>query len=72
MSVFNTRNGLVGWVTWTVGKRVLKRKAMAALPSIDPESKRPNKSAVAALVVASGVGALTVLKKRSGGSEPAT
>ena len=71
MSVLNRRNGLVGWVAWTVGKRVLKRKAMAAVPSIDPESKRPNKSAIA-LLVASGVGALTVWKKRSGGDEPVT
>jgi hypothetical protein len=71
MSVLNRRNGLVGWVAWTVGKRVLKRKAMAAVPSIDPESKRPNKRAVA-LLVASSLGALTILKKRSGGGEPAT
>lgn len=71
MSVFNRRNAAVGWVTWNVGKRVLKRKAKGAVPSIDPESKKPNKSAIA-LLVASGVGALTFWKKRSGGGEPAT
>jgi hypothetical protein len=70
MTVFNRRNAAVGWVTWAVGKRVLKRKAKNAVPSIDPESRRPNKSAVA-LLVASGVGALTFWKKRSGGAEPA-
>ena len=70
MTVFNRRNAAVGWVTWSVGKRVLKRKAKNAVPSIDPESKRPNKSAIA-LLVASGVGALTFWKKRGGDAEPA-
>ena len=71
MSVFNRRNGIVGWVAWSVGKRVIKREARRAVPSIDMVSKRPNKSAIA-LLVASGVGALTFWKKRSGGGEPAT
>jgi hypothetical protein len=72
MTVFNRRNAAVGWVTWAVGKRVLKRKAKNAVPSIDPESKKPNRSAVA-LLLASGVGALTFWKKRSGGGgEPTT
>ena len=66
MSVFNRRNAAVGWVTWAVGKRVLKKKARGAVPSIDPESKKPNKSAIA-LLVASGVGALRFWKKRGGG-----
>ena len=71
MSVFNRRNAVVGWVAWSMWKRALKRKAQDAVPSIDPESKRPNVSAIA-LLVASGVGALTFWKKRSGGGEPAT
>ena len=71
MSVFNRRNAVVGWAALAVGKRVLKRKAKNAVPSIDPESKKPNRSAIA-LLVASGVGALTFWKKRSGGDEPAT
>ena len=33
-----------------VGKRVLKKKAKDAVPTIDPESKKPNKSAVALLI----------------------
>ena len=71
MSVLNRRNGIIGWVAWSVGKRVIKREARRAVPSIDRESKRPNKSAIA-LLVASGVGALTFWKKRSGGGEAAT
>ena len=66
MGVFNRRNAAVGWLTWSVGKRVLKRKAKGAVPAIDTETKKPNKSAVA-LLAASAVGVLTFWKKRSGG-----
>jgi len=66
VGVFNRRNAAVGWLTWSVGKRVLKRKAKGAVPAIDTETKKPNKSAVA-LLAASAVGALTFWKKRSGG-----
>jgi hypothetical protein len=68
VSVFNRRNATVGWVTWAVGKRVLKRKAKGAVPSIDPETKKPNRSAIA-LVVAGAVGALTFWRKRAGDDE---
>ena len=68
MGVFNRRNAVVGWATWTVGKRVLKRKAKDAVPSIDTETKKPNKSAIA-LLIAGTVGVLTFWKKRSGGDE---
>lgn len=69
MSVFNRRNAAVGWVTWAVGKRVLKRKAKGAAPSIDPQTKKPNRSAIA-LLVAGMVGLLTFWRKRSGDDEP--
>ena len=65
MGVFNRRNAAVGWVTWLVGKRVLKKKARDAVPSIDSETKRPNKSAIA-LLIAGAAGALTFWRKRSG------
>ena len=66
MSVFNRRNAALGWVAWAVGKRVLKRKAKDAVPSIDPESKRPNKSAIA-LLLASAVGLATFWRRRADG-----
>jgi hypothetical protein len=69
VSVFNRRNAAVGWLTWIVGKRVLKKKAKDAVPSIDPESKKPNKSAIA-LLVAGAVGVLTFWRKRSGDDTP--
>ena len=65
MGVFNRRNAAVGWVTWLVGKRVLKKKAKGAVPSIDSETKKPNKSAIA-LLIAGAAGALTFWRKRSG------
>jgi hypothetical protein len=63
--VFNRRNAAVGWLTWMVGKRVLKKKAKGAVPAIDPQSKKPNKSAIA-LLIAGAAGALTFWRKRSG------
>ena len=71
MSVFNRRNAAVGWLALFVGKRVLKRKAKQAVPGLDAESKRPNKSAIA-LLVASAVGVLTFWKRRSGDEETTT
>ena len=68
MSVFNRRNAAVGWVVWGVGKRVLKRKATDAVPAIDSESKKPNKSAVA-LLLAGTVGLVTFWRKRAGDEE---
>lgn len=64
MGIFNRRNAAVGWLAWAVGKRVLKKKAKDAVPSVDPETKRPNKSAIA-LAVAGLAGALTFWRKRS-------
>lgn len=65
MGVFNRRNAAVGWLTWTVGKRVLKKKAKGAAPALDPETKRPNRSAIA-LGVAGAAGAIAFWRKRSG------
>jgi hypothetical protein len=58
----------VGWLAVLVGKRILKRKAKDALPALDPESKRPNRSAIA-LVLASAVGVATFWRRRSGDEE---
>ena len=69
MGVFNRRNAAVGWLTWIVGKRVLKKKAKDVVPAIDPQSKKPNKSAIA-LLIAGAAGALTFWRKRSGDDSP--
>lgn len=70
MSVINRRNAVVGWLALTVGKRVLKKKAKVAVPSVDPETKKPNKSAIA-LLLASVVGLATFWRRRSGGGDEA-
>jgi hypothetical protein len=69
VGVFNRRNAAVGWLTWMVGKRVLKKKAKDAVPAIDPQSKKPNKSAIA-LLIAGAAGALTFWRKRTGDDTP--
>ena len=68
MSIFNRRNAVLGF-TWVVGKRVMKRKAKDAVPKVDPETKRPNRSAIA-LLVASAVGVATFWRRRTGDDEP--
>jgi hypothetical protein len=69
MGVVNRRNAVAGWVALAVGKRVLKRKARDAVPSVDPETKKPNKSAVA-LLVAAAVAVAAFVRKRAGGGDP--
>ena len=71
MGVFNRRNAALGWVAWAVGKRVMKKKAKDAVPTIDPETKKPNKSAIA-LLIASAVGFATFWRKRSGDGDDNT
>jgi hypothetical protein len=68
MSVFNRRNALLGWLVWTVGKRAAKNKARAAVPSLDPETKRPNRTAIISALAALGLGAWA-LSRRDGEDE---
>ncbi len=64
MGILNRRNAVLGWGVWKVGKRVAKRKAKGATPSV--EGGRPNKSLLA-MSLAGLAGALTFWKKRRGG-----
>jgi len=65
MAIFNRRNAMLGWAAWVVGKRTLKRKAKAAVPAVDPETKRPNSSAVA-LLIAAAAGVATFWRRQGG------
>jgi hypothetical protein len=69
MGIFNRRYAMLGWLVWTVGKRLGKRKARQAVPAIDPETKRPNRPAIVSALGALG-GALWIFgkRKRRGGS----
>lgn len=64
MGIMNRRNAFLGWTVWQVGKRVAKRKAKAAVPTVDAETRRPNKPAIIAALAAVG-GALMFWRKKS-------
>jgi hypothetical protein len=49
MTIVNRRNAVLGWAVWNVAKRVAKRKAKSAAPSV--EGGRPNASLVAVVLV---------------------
>ena len=68
MGVLNRRNAMIGWAAWKVGKRVARKKARAAVPAIDEETKRPNKPAIAAAAAAI-TGMLVFWRRRSGDGE---
>jgi hypothetical protein len=67
MSIVNRRNAVIGWGVWKLSKRVLKRKAKAAKPTV--EGGRPNKPMIAATAAGATVGALTVWRKRRSGDD---
>ena len=62
MSIVNRRNAVIGWATWTVGKRVVRRKAKSAVPAV--EGGRPNKPAVGLLAGAAAVGGALLFWRR--------
>lgn len=62
MGIVNRRNAVVGWVAWEVGKRVAKRQAKKAVPTIDPDTKRPNRPAIVAALA--GLGGLLMLWRK--------
>ena len=63
MGIVNRRNAVLGWTAWQVSKRVIKRRARAAVPGTQEGSWRPNKAALVALVAAVG-GALWFWRRR--------
>lgn len=52
MGIFNRRNAVLGWLSWLVAKRVLRKKAREAVPGPVEGTKRPNKGAIAAALAA--------------------
>ena len=63
MGIVNRRNAVMGWAVWKVAKRVGRKKARAAAPSV--EGGRPNKSLIA-VVAAAAAGAVAFLRGRRG------
>jgi hypothetical protein len=68
MSIFNRRNAVMGWASWLVAKRVLKKKAKDAVPGTVEGSRRPNKGAIATALAAVG-GVLWFWRKKSSDDE---
>jgi hypothetical protein len=67
MSIMNRRNAMIGWAAVTIGKRLAKRKAKAAIPTIDAETKRPNRPAMMLGALAAAGGALLFWRRRGAG-----
>ncbi len=69
MGIVNKRNAVLGWLTWSVGKRVARKKAKAAVPAVD--GGKPNKPAIAAGVAALAGTLLFWRKRRRRGDDSA-
>jgi hypothetical protein len=65
VGIVNRRNAVLGWGVWKIGKRVAKRKAKEATPSV--EGGRPNKPLLGMVSLAGIAGALTFWRKKRGG-----
>jgi len=63
VGIVNRRNAAVGWAVWKIAKRVGKKKARGAAPSI--EDGKPNKSLVAVVLAATAGAAAFVRGRRS-------
>jgi hypothetical protein len=70
MGIVNRRNAVLGWAVWNVGKRVAKKKARGAVPSVDTETKRPNAAATILATLAAVGGGLMFWRKRGGDGTP--
>ena len=62
MSIVNRRNAVLGWMTWTIGKRVARKKARSAVPAI--EDGRPNRPAVGLAAGAAAAGGAFLFWRR--------
>ncbi len=69
MGIVNRRNAVLGWAVWNVGKRFAKKKAKDAVPGVDRETRRPNKSAAVLSTLAVVGGALMFWKKKRSDDE---
>ena len=67
MGIFNRRNAVLGWLSWLVAKRVLRKKARETVPGTVEGTRRPNKGAIAAGLAA--VGAVIFFWRRASGGD---
>ena len=69
MSIFNRRNAAIGWLAWNAAKVLVRHKAKDALPRVDMDRRRPNKSAIA-LLIAGTVGVAAFWHSRRRDDDP--
>ena len=67
VSVINRRNAVMGWAVWKIAKRVGKKKARDATPTV--EGGKPNKSLIAVVLAAVAGAAAFMRGRRSDGSD---
>jgi hypothetical protein len=60
MSIVNRRNAVIGWLAWTAGKKMAKRKAKAVVPSRGSDSGSKKGVAVKAGAAAAAVTGVVV------------
>lgn len=72
MGFFNRRNAFLGWLVWTVAKRIAKRKAKAAIPSIDATTKRPNLPTIVLALAGAGAVAYYWWNREGGDDAPSS
>jgi len=65
MAIMRKRNAVLGWAVWKVGKRIIKRKAKAAMAGTPSGGSRAAKPALVAGLAALG-GALLFWRRKSG------
>ena len=68
MGIVNKRNAVLGWLTWSVGKRVAKKKVKGAVPSGSRPRPKILASTAGALAAAGGALLFWRKRKRSGGA----
>ncbi|HEX6763705.1 MAG TPA: hypothetical protein VF094_12985 [Gaiellaceae bacterium] len=66
MSVINRRNAVMGWLAWSGIKLLAREKARGAVPAVDRETKKPNRSAIALAVVGATTFVVLKLKRTRG------
>lgn len=66
MGIMNKRNALLGWAAWKLAKRVVKKKAKAAMPIAGGESGG-RRGILALLAGLAAVGGALLLWRRTSG-----
>lgn len=70
MGIMNKRNAVLGWLTWTAGKRIAKKKVKGAVPGKSQSSSKRKPALFAGIAAAIGGAALLKRRRKSGGDHP--